>query len=237
LRLGYRQIAILLILATAAPLALAQTSSLQGRAYLGRRAPVIGATALVQSQESAADLYLTSSDDKGVFRVDGLENGLYRVRVEREGLVPRYMEDISVKYPFRAVVELEMVPVGKSSNSEPATAPKTAGSQALLSVVGQVLERNVGPIGEAHLRFVKKGGGDDPRILRSAADGSFALPAMTAGEWNIEINGVGLLPQRIGLNLEEDIALTVIMVRQQPGHEQTPFDLMPPEQPIPPNAG
>jgi hypothetical protein len=222
----------LLILAASASMAGDRTSSLQGRAYLGRRAPVIGATTLIQSQERSADLYLTSSDDKGVFRINGLPDGLYKVRAEREGLVPRLMGDIAVKFPFRAVVELEMAPAGKNSAEQ--SARTAAGSEALISVIGQVIEQNAGPIGEVHIRFVKSGGGDDPRIRRSSSDGSFTLPAITAGRWHLEINGVGLLPQRIGLDLQEDINLKVIMVRQPPGYEQTPLDLMPPEQPIPP---
>jgi hypothetical protein len=237
------QIALFLACLLATSLAVSQetettrekVSSLQGRAYLGRNAPVIGATALVQSQERSADLYLTSSDDKGRFRVDGLPEGLYRVRVERQGLVPRSMEDIAVRYPFRAVVELAMARASDSTAGGSEATPATAGSRALVNVSGKVVEQNGGPAGDIRMRFVKRGGGDDPRILRSAADGSFALPAMTAGEWQVEINGVGLLPQRISLDLIEDANLTVIMARQPPGYEQTPLDLMPPEQPIPPS--
>jgi len=232
LRPGYRYLAILLILAASASMAAERTSSLQGRAYLGRRAPVIGATTLIQSQDRSADLYLTSSDAKGVFRIDGLPDGLYRVRAERDGLVPRLMDDISVKFPFRAVVELEMIPVSKDSAED--SSQTAAASETLISIIGQIIEQDIGPIGEIHIRFVKQGGGDDPRILRSSSDGSFTLAAITAGRWHLEINGVGLLPQRINLNLQEDVNLTVIMVRQPPGYEQTPLDLMPPEQPIPP---
>lgn len=233
----YRRIALLLALAATASAAAQQpehTASLQGRVYLGRNAPVIGMTVLVQSEERPTDLYLTSSDENGVFNVDGLPDGLYRVRAVREGLVTRVMEDISVKYPFRAVVELAVKKDDSASSSDALAA--TAEAQTLVGVTGKVVEHGAGPIGEVRLRFVKEGGGDDPRILRSAADGSFALPAIRAGEWRVEADGVGMLPQRIELALEADVELTVIMVRQPQGYEQSPTELMPPEQPIPPSG-
>jgi hypothetical protein len=38
------------------------------------------------------------------------------------------------------------------------------------------------------------------------------------------------------MDLEKDIRLTVITVRQPPGYEPTPLELMPTEQPIPPEG-
>jgi hypothetical protein len=207
-------------------------SRLQGSVRLGRNAPVIGATALIQPQERPTELYLTSSDGNGGFRVDGLPDGLYRIRVERDGLAPAVKADVSVRFPFRAVVEMEMAPLKKTTQTEPA-----AGSpSSTLNISGEVVELDAGPLGEVQLRFVNSGGGDDPRMLRSDPDGNFGLEGISAGEWRVEIKGVGLLPQRMVLGLEKDIQLTVIVVRQPPGYEPTPLELMPAEQPIPPRV-
>lgn len=227
----HRRIAILLTAALAAPTAAAQEklSRLQGSVYLGRNAPVIGATALVRPQERPQELYMTSSDGRGGFRVDGLPDGLYSVRVAKDGLAPVVKNNVSVRFPFRAVVEMEMAPLKETEQ-----AIQAAGSSSTLGITGRVLELEAGPLGEVQLRLVRSGAGDDPRILRSDPDGNFSIDGITAGEWRIEVKGVGLLPQRMVLDLEEDVWLTVIVVRQPPGYEPTPLELMPAEQPIPP---
>jgi hypothetical protein len=227
-----RLITIVITVAMAVATAAAQEklSRLQGSVNLGRNAPVIGATALVLPQERPTELYLTSSDGKGGFRVDGLPDGLYDVRVVKDGLAPLVKQDISVRFPFRAVVEMEMAPLKKGAQEDSTASP----SSSTLEITGKVVELDAGPLSEVQLRFVNSGGGDDPRILRSGPDGNFDLGGISAGEWRIEVKGVGLLPQRMVLELKEDVRLTVIVVRQPPGYEPTPLELMPAEQPIPP---
>jgi len=235
---------ILLVAAVAAGPALAQdtpaasaserVSRLGGRAYLGRNAPVVGATVLVQPEDRPGEAYLTSTDEDGVFRVDGLSDGSYRVRVEREGLGPQVKTGISLKFPFRAVVELDMDPLALGSAEKSALVPEATAADGSLSLTGRVIEAGAGPVGEVQLRFVRLDGREDPRALRSRPDGSFELDGAGAGVWRVEVSGVGYLSQRMALDLQGASFLKVILVRQPAGYDPTPLELMPPEQPIPP---
>ena len=63
-----------------------QGSRLQGAALLGRNRHVVGATVLIRRSDETSRFFVTASDSKGRFRVDGLPDGDYRVEVRREGL-------------------------------------------------------------------------------------------------------------------------------------------------------
>jgi hypothetical protein len=211
-----------------------RVSQLRGRAYLGRNAPVVGATVLVQSEDRSSALFLTSSDEDGVFRVDGLADGSYRVQVEREGLQPETKEGVSLKFPFRAVVELQMSPLAVPPAGGRDLVPDATGDGEPLSLRGRVLESGAGPLGDVQLRFVRLDGREDPQTFRSARDGTFELQPAGAGLWRVEVSGVGYLSQRMALPLHGSAFLTLILVRQPADYDPTPLELMPPEQPIPP---
>jgi len=211
-----------------------RVSRLSGRAYLGRNAPVVGATVLVQPEGRAGELYLTSTDEDGVFRVDGLVDGSYSVRVEREGLAAKVKTGVSLKFPFRAVVDLGMDPLSAGPNEKSVLVPEPASGGGALSLQGRVIDAGGGPAGEIPLRFVRLDGREDPRGLRTRPDGSFELEDAGAGVWRLEISAVGYLSQRMALDLGGTETLRVILVRQPPDYDPTPLELMPPEQPIPP---
>ena len=211
-----------------------KTSRLGGRAYLERRDPIVGATVLVHPQDRPDQLHLTSTDEEGIFRVAGLPDGAYFVRIEREGLEAETKQEVSVKFPFRAVVEFDLDPVGAGSTGDSRIIPDGAGGSEPLTVTGSVIEVNAGPVPELRLRFVRLDGGEDPRVLRSLPDGSFVLTGVSSGVWHVEVSGVGYLTQRMALDLSDDVSLTALVVRQPPDYDPTPFDLMPTEQPIPP---
>jgi hypothetical protein len=211
-------------------------TQLGGRAYLGRNAPVVGATVLVRPEGRPGEAYLTSTDEHGVFRVDGLPDGSYSVRVEREGLAARAKDDVPVKFPFRAVVELEMSPLEAASAEPAAATPAAMPAEEPLQLRGQVVEAGAGPVGEVRLRFVRPDGLEDPRILRSRPDGTFEIEGAGPGVWRVEASGVGYLSQRIALDLRGTSLLKVILVRQPADYHPTPLELMPPEQPIPPQG-
>jgi hypothetical protein len=181
-----------------------RTSRLGGRAYVERKTPIVGATVLVHREDDPSSLFLTSTDADGIFRVAGLPDGAYRVRIEREGFGAQVKDDVSVKFPFRAVVEFDLDPVGA--------------------------------VGELRLRFVRHDGSEDPRMVRSLTDGRFEISGISSGVWRVEISGVGFLTQRMALDLAGETSLTVLVVRQPPDYDPTPFDLMPSEQPIPPDG-
>jgi hypothetical protein len=211
-----------------------RVSQLGGRAYLGRNAPVVGATVLVQPEDRDREAYLTSTDEDGEFRVDGLPDGSYRVRVEREGLAAKTKESIPLKFPFRAVVELDMDLLGSGSAATQSVVPRSSSPDGTLRLTGEVVEAGAGPLGEVQLRFVRLDGREDPRGLRSRPDGTFELEGAGAGVWRVEISGVGYISQRMALDLHGVALLKVILVRQPADYDPTPLELMPPEQPIPP---
>lgn len=211
-------------------------SQLGGRAYLGRNAPVVGATVLVWPEGRPGEAYLTSTDEDGIFRVNGLPDGSYGVRVEREGLAAKAKDGIPLKFPFRAVVELEMHALPPGSAEPSAVIPDTAAAQGPLSLTGLVVEEGAGPLGEVQLRFVRPDGREDPRGLRSLDDGTFEVAGAGAGVWRVEASAVGYLSQRMALDLQGASFLKVILVRQPADYDPTPLELMPPEQPIPPEG-
>lgn len=211
-----------------------RVSRLGGRAYLGRNAPVVGGTVLVRPEDRPGEFHLTSTDEDGEFRVDGLPDGSYSVRIEREGLEPEVKSGVPLKFPFRAVVELGMEPAAAAATERSVLTTGSAAASGPLSLAGRVIEAGDGPAGEVQLRFVRLDGGEDPRRLRSRPDGSFELDGVGAGVWRVEISGVGYLAQRMALDLRGAPRLHVSLVRQPADYDPTPLELMPPEQPIPP---
>lgn len=215
--------------------AVVRTSRLQGRVVIDRRTSVIGANVLVQRQDDASRLILTSTDAKGVFRVDGLTDGEYRVDLTRDGLAPIEKTDVSLRFPFRAVVEVTMKPVeGPSSGA--GRRPESQGVMTIapLALRGEVRDRDGAGVGEVRLRFVRIDGSMDPRLVRSSPEGTFEITDLSAGEWRAEIWGVGFLALRKTLELTGDTRLDVVLVTQPSDYRPTPLELIPPERPVAP---
>ena len=215
-------------------LAKPRLSRLQGRAAVGRRNEVVGATVLVHAREDASRVYLTSSGESGAFVVDGLPDGEYRVRVARTGLSPVTKDRVSVRFPFRAVVEVTMQP-GTDGTALAGSASHTVTDERI-AVQGQVRGQDGEPMPEVRVRLVRIDGRVDPRSLRTGNDGRFAFPDLPAGEWRLGIQGVGFLSKRQPIDLSSDTELSVTLVRQPAHYEPSPLELMPPEQPVPPEG-
>jgi hypothetical protein len=214
--------------------AIKQGSRLQGRVHLSRTRMVVGATVLVQNQDATSRIFVTSSDERGKFCVDDLPDGKYKVAIDREGLAPIVKENIALRFPFRAVIEMPMVP-----QTEPASLTSTSSQGSVAStnkilVQGQVVERGGAPIPEVAVRFIRPDGMADPRPVRTADDGSFELSDVLAGHWRLEARGAGFLPIRIGLDLDQDAMVGVELVQQPAEYDSSPLELMPPEEPIAP---
>lgn len=205
---------------------------LQGNAYLGRNRWVMGATVLLSPENDPSQLFMTSTGARGEFRFQGLRDGSYRIEVSRDGLAHVLKTGVTLKTPFRAVVEVPMQPLG----SAPANTVALGGSAAAsrVAVTGSILEQGFSPLADIELHLVQPRGHDDPRRVHSAADGSFAVADLAAGRWVLEVKGVGFLTIRTTLDLASDARLRVSLVRQPPGYVPSPLELMPREQPIPP---
>jgi len=215
--------------------AIKQGSRLQGRVHLSRTRMVVGATVLVQQQDDSSRIFVTSSDEKGRFRVEDLPDGKYKVAIDREGLTPIIKENIGLRFPFRAVIEMPMIPQTEPTSLEAGAAQGGgATSDKKIFVHGQVVERGGAPIPEVAVRFIRSDGRADPRPVRTADDGSFELADVLAGHWRLEARGAGFLPIRIGLDLDEDARVEVALVQQPAEYDPSPLELMPPEEPIAP---
>ena len=214
--------------------AIKQGSRLQGRVHLSRTRMVVGATVLVQQQDDSSRIFVTSSDEKGRFRVEDLPDGKYKVAIDREGLAPIVKENIALRFPFRAVIEMPMTPQEEPAALENRPPRSNAPPSNRIVIHGQVTERGGEPIPEVAVRFIRTDGLADPHPVRTANDGSFELTDVLAGHWRLEARGAGYLPIRIGLDLDEDAMVDVALVQQPAEYDPSPLELMPPEEPIAP---
>lgn len=214
--------------------AIKQGSRLQGRVHLSRTRMVVGATVLVQQQDDASRIFVTSSDEKGRFRVEDLPDGKYKVAIDREGLAPIVKENIALRFPFRAVIEMPMTQQDGPAAAGGQPSQAAAADKKKILVHGRVVERGGEPIPEVAVRFIRTDGMADPYPVRTANDGSFELTDVLAGHWRLEARGAGYLPIRIGLDLDEDAMVDVALVQQPAEYDPSPLELMPPEEPIAP---
>jgi len=220
--------------APAAP-AVEHKSRLQGKVYLGRNRDVTGAVVRVRKEDDPGRVWLTSTDEKGVFRVDGLADGSYDVRVERDGLEPIEKSEIGVRFPFRAVVELIMTP--RSAAAAAPASPAPPGSDAApVHLQGLVRDVALDAVAEARVRVVDATGRSDPRVATTGSDGVFRFDDLASGDWSVQVRGVGRLPIRMRLGLPTDTTLDAILVQQPATYVPSPYELMPPEEPIVPEA-
>jgi hypothetical protein len=207
---------------------------LEGSAILGRHRPVVGATVVASADPNRFDV--TTTDARGRFVLEGLADGSYRVEVTREGLEPVVKEGVELRFPFRAVVEVQLQPVAApQSGATPAAVPQAPESAEALELRGRVVE-GAGSAGmsDVALRLTHAAGLTDPRLLRSRTDGSFEVRDGVAGAWILETRSVGYLPVRAALQLARDSRIEIRLVRQPASYEPSALELMPPEElPVP----
>ena len=65
---------------------------------------------------------------------------------------------------------------------------------------------------------------------------AFGFDDLTPSDWAIYVRGVGRLPIRLRLALGVDTAVDVLLVQQPAAYVPSPLELMPPEEPIVPQA-
>ena len=211
-----------------------RTTRLQGRAFLGRRQPVIGASVLAKLQDGGR-AFLTVTDEKGDFRFENMPEGTYRVELRRADLVPVIKEGVALQAPFRAVLELPMVaaPQADATRASGNAAPPT-GTHVRLA--GRVTDRDGAPMPDVRMRWVAVDGRGDPAVTTTRSDGSFEVSALSAGEWRVHLLGLGYLPLRATMPVERDAQLDIVLVRQSASYEPLAIDIIPEEEPIPPPA-
>lgn len=207
------------------------TSRLEGVAKIGRRTPAVGATVSVRPEGGATPVRLTTTDEKGRFRFDGLADGAYRADFRRDGLEPVVKSGIEVRFPFRTVIEIAMKKGEAPSGGGPPAPPAGAASHTLRGVVSIL---GAGPAPETRVRLLRTDGSHDPRFALTGADGTFTIFELPGGPWRIEILGAGYLPIRADLEIAGDVAVEARLAGQPADYLPPPLDLLPQERPVPP---
>jgi hypothetical protein len=218
---------LLSLFAAAAPTAPA-AGQLRGSVSYGRRAPAVGAIVMVRPEGAASPVYLATTGTNGTFAFDGLPDGAYRVEVRRDGSLPIVKSGIKVRAPFRAVVEVLLLP-GEAPRAE---APPGGDGTASFSGIVRVAEG--APLPEARVRLTRDDGEDDAKTVATDATGAFAIAKLKAGRWRVEVLGAGLLPVRAQLELSGDVVFDVQLAAQPANYRPLPQDLIVPEEVIPP---
>ena len=204
-------------------------TSLKGSARLGRNLPVVGATVRIRPENDRSRYLLTTTDGKGLLETMELPDGEYQVTVSKDGLATVTKSAVTVRYPFRPVVEIEMAP-------GPATEIPTAaaGSGDALGLTGRILTRDGNPVPDVTVRLVRLDGAGDPVRLRSGEDGDLSTTGLATGSWSVEVRGVGFLSIRSVMDLDGPVGLVALLVPQPSGYLAPAIDLLPEEQPVPP---
>lgn len=214
----------------------ARTTSLQGTAILGRSRPVAGATVLAAARSGPARIFVTSTDGRGTFLLDNVPEGAYDVEFLRDGLEAVRKEKVEVRAPFRAIVEVTMR--AASASAPPARVERAPAAEAgTLTLGGHASGRDGQPLSDVRVRIVRRDAAEDPREVRSGADGSFEVGSLAPGEFELDSGGLGVLPVRARFRLQESGQLRLVLVSQPTVYEPSPLELLPPEEPIPPPAG
>jgi hypothetical protein len=88
--------------------------------------PLVGISIVLSPVGRPDVVYVTSTDEKGLFALDGLVPETYQVQASGQGVRPVVKDGIRVKPPFRAVTALSMEPVGDGAEAAMAAAVAAA---------------------------------------------------------------------------------------------------------------
>ena len=210
-----------------------KTTWLLGHARTGRRRWVTGAAVVATPESGEARIFVTATNDKGAYRFEAIPEGIYRVMLLKHGLEPVIKPKVELRFPFRAVVEVEMEPASGATPAE-VLAATTSSLGTTAGLDGRILDRVGEPIGEVRVRLTRTDGSVDPRDAVSDEDGEFAVTNLLPGKWKLEVLGAGYLPIRVPVSLSGEGELRAVLIPQPASYEPQPLDLMPPELPIPP---
>ena len=225
-----RALLLLSLLAVPAVARADATGQVRGSVFYGRRQPAVGATVLVRPENAGTPLFAATTGVSGTFAFDGVPDGTYAAEIRRDGFAPVVKRGIVVRTPFRAVVEVLLT----RGDAPAAPAPQAAAGAASLS--GRVRGAQGAPLVEGHVRLTRIEGAEDPRTVTTDDAGTFALPGLSAGRWRLEVQGAGLLPLRVSVDLSGDVGIDATLGSQPPSYMPPAQDLIVPEEAIPPPA-
>jgi hypothetical protein len=206
---------------------------MQGSAILERNRPIAGATVLVRSTSRPGEIYVTATNAKGAFRLEGLPDGVYEVEFRREGLETLKKDKVEMHSPFRSIVEVTMKP-GKKEAASSNPSAQAAEADGSVRIDGTAVGEDGAGVPDVLVRLARTDAEVDPREVRTGKDGTFQVDGVTAGEWELESRGLAFLPLRASLRLDKPTRIELRLVPQPAIYEPPPEDLLPREEPIPP---
>jgi len=211
-------------------------TSLKGNARTSAGRPVVGASVRIRPDDHPGEIVWTSTDRQGTFRTLKLPDGTYQVAIFKDRLQAVVKEGIRVQFPFRPVVEVEMPPAARAGEKMAAPAGDQDAPAGTIRLEGVLKTLEGDPVPDGTVRLTPVEAGRNPVRTRSGEEGRFRLPGMEAGDWLLEVHGIGFLPIRGEISLAESTELVILLVPQPPGHKLSPLDLLPEEIPVPPSV-
>ena len=221
---------------------------------LSRRERVTGAVVVLVRETDPSRLVVTATNRDGVFVVEGIPEGRYRILVTREGLRPAVVQSVEVRGPFRAEADIivqkgegpapvvDLSPPPPMTGATSSTGARVFVADGMIPGAGEAVVRlrAYGPGGApqegARFQMRRTGGGADPLTGETGKDGELELPRPPPGEYSLKIECAGQLTLRVDRLVIADapLAIEAFMVARPPDYRGTPADLLPEEKPLPP---
>lgn len=235
---------LILLLAGAAALAFGQEAAdpaagrgqVRGTVTGGGGAPVPGVSIVLSPAGRPDILYASASDEAGKYAFNGIIADQYAVLAEGPGQPSLLKQGVSVRPPFRPVLDLEMrAPETESAQPPPAPVAPEPGR------IGEIegILRNVAGEGVVEGSITLRRVGDPLAVfyVRTSPDGRFRFVDLPAGIYDIATRAPGLVP--LHLVARPLAAVPVLHLRLWAPVYPLSFrgwidDLLPPEIPVPP---
>jgi hypothetical protein len=186
-------------------------------------------------------LFLTTSDEAGVYRFENLPAGFYRLQALRTGYEEVAHDDVEVRPPFRNIIDFRLPtrlpPEPGPIDREPPPAPRAPPvGLAPIHVTGLVADEEGSPVADAEVAFSL---GTPPRrnLIYSRADGTLDYALLYPATYELSVTVPGSIPIRIpevtvspGRSLEIQVRLVDFPVELAARRGL----ILPPEEPLPP---
>ena len=224
----------------ASPDPIAGKGQLRGSVSGPDEEPLIGVSIVLVPTQNNHVLYATSTDEGGKYGFNGLLTDVYQVYAEGQGFASVVKKRISVKPPFRAIIDFEMQPIGPGeatvmpgSDADPgAVEPGTVGQ-----VEGVFVDGKGEPVLEGSVVFRRLDDADDVFYAQTDEQGHFSQSNLPAGVYDITTKSPGLIPLHLFANAltpTDVFHLRLVAPTYPLSFRGWIADLLPTEIPVPP---
>ncbi len=206
----------------------------------GTRRPLTGAVATLHADAERGAHYLTSTDPSGRFVFQGLPPGSYSLEVSLAGYRTARKDGLDVRPPFRSIIEV-ILPPGPDEDGAGVPAPAAPGSEgagaATASLTVTLTDQEQRPVPEGQVVLVSLQAKGERRVGRSDEQGRLEFEALPAQRYRLTASAPGFLTVRterltLGGETQARVAVTLTPFPLEFGGNLE--DLLPPEEPLPP---